>query len=545
MGRIVWQNVEAPNSAYALDAVMRAYDNQAKAVNGLINVGVDFAKTVQQNNHDKVKQYVDSLNRQQLADKVTVQSEIDKIANDSWFGIDRGVVGSYVDNRMPVLNQREVDNINTQVAIDNDVINRSVKSLVPYAFNSKVQGTDEALQAFNDAISQYVPDDPYYQGAVRTQLLQDIPKLATADTNLNKLMGDVQYEMDKRVVGDLAQQAIGLQKDLLSNNPEIKKQATARLSTILANPNVKGNQGLFDKLVDENIEKQRKWELEKAKTEAQIRELDASAKATLQNAQTSATNAETGRMNANTTASNVASQIADREFKQELDAFELAQASLKTKQDSLKKSGLPDTILAKDGNLNGGAVREMFNNVIRQTSLAEKSYDTKYKNLGEYLGSSDTQKLIKGNDSFSSGMFDVVIPKDVADSNRINLIASELNKPVNGKSLPESIKIHIAQKMITNPDGVFTWSGSDSSDIQSFIKDEISTYKTDTESYRNDILKQKVQDTFIKLEQLGYPANAVLDSMGMKSNDTLFNVISPDLQGYIKAKELDKSKSTK
>lgn len=221
MDRINWNNVTATSLDSAVRLVADAYANKQKALGDLIGIGSEFAKNVQQANHDEIKNYIDSLSRDELKNKETINSKVNELGGD-WFGYDKGVVGTYLDSRVPIMNTRTVDDITTQNKIDNAIANQYASTQMLYdLLGKKAENENDKIligQARVSATNDLGIHKPYQLGM----------GMALHSDNQNKQV-KIDEEVKKRNHQELIKKgsnmflALGLNNPLPQNAPDIDK----------------------------------------------------------------------------------------------------------------------------------------------------------------------------------------------------------------------------------------------------------------------------------------------------------------------------------
>lgn len=534
MTRINWQNVSAPSLESAVRLVADTYANKQKALGDLIGVGSEFAKNVQQANHDEIKNYIDSLSRDELKNRDVVNAKVNELGGD-WFGYDKGVVGTYLDSRVPIMNTRTVDDINTQNSVDKDSIDRYTTELLPFAVDTFL---DPTAQSSRDTVMGGLEriDDPYIKGKVMSNLQQSSSKQALDITQNISGLDKVIYDKDMQVLNQYINQADYLRRQLrvgnnlgiedLKHNLEINKQLLAlENNDIIKKYNGEYRQGI-QKLADSQL----KSEYDIAKTKADINRT---------NAQTFGLYAgvEQDKQNAKIQAQQNAQKIQHEQDKLTIQTYE---KQVKDKKDNALKLGFPSQVINDDTSINLGALKEHYNQVLRGVEVSEYSQKSNHDTLSSYLADPKTQKLIQSQDHLTSGWVDSLTPKGIADSDRLNKLQIELNSQRhNGKPLPEWLKISMAEKVISNP-SIFTFGG-DTADIQQFVKNELNEYDKGATAYRENLYKTRVVDFWNKALQLGVPAHKLVLDLGITSKSKEFGFLTKDLQEVVLLKEKEKS----
>lgn len=534
MTRINWQNVSAPSLESAVRLVADTYANKQKALGDLIGVGSEFAKNVQQANHDEIKNYIDSLSRDELKNRDVVNAKVNELGGD-WFGYDKGVVGTYLDSRVPIMNTRTVDDINTQNSVDKDSIDRYTTELLPFAVDTFL---DPTAQSSRDTVMGGLEriDDPYIKGKVMSNLQQSSSKQALDITQNISGLDKVIYDKDMQVLNQYINQADYLRRQLrvgnnlgiedLKHNLEINKQLLAlENNDIIKKYNGEYRQGI-QKLADSQL----KSEYDIAKTKADINRT---------NAQTFGLYAgvEQDKQNAKIQAQQNAQKIQHEQDKLTIQTYE---KQVKDKKDNALKLGFPSQVINDDTSINLGALKEHYNQVLRGVEVSEYSQKSNHDTLSSYLADPKTQKLIQSQDHLTSGWVDSLTSKGIADSDRLNKLQIELNSQRhNGKPLPEWLKISMAEKVISNP-SIFTFGG-DTADIQQFVKNELNEYDKGATAYRENLYKTRVVDFWNKALQLGVPAHKLVLDLGITSKSKEFGFLTKDLQEVVLLKEKEKS----
>lgn len=534
MQRINWQNVSAPSLDSAVRLVADAYANKQKALGDLFNVGSEFAKNVQQANHNDIKNYIDSLSRDDLKNRDAINTKINEIGGD-WFGYDKGVVGTYIDSRVPIMNNRTVDDINTQNSIDKDSIDRYTTELLPFAVDTFLDPTAQSSRNTVTAGLERI-DDPYIKGKVMSNLQQSSSKQALDITQNTSGLDKVIYDKDMQVLNQYINQADYLRRQLrvgdnlgiedLKHNLEINKQLLAlENNDIIKKYNGEYHQGI-QKLADSQL----KSVYDNAKTNAEINRT---------NAQTFGLYAgvEQDKQNAQIQVQQSTQKMQHEQDKLTIQTYE---KQVRDKKDNALKLGFPSQVINDDTSINLGALKEHYNQVLRGVEVSEYNQKSSHDTLSGYLSDPKTQKLIQSQDHLTSGWVDSLTPKKVADSDRLNKLQVELNSQRhNGKPLPEWLKISMAEKVISNP-SIFTFGG-DTADIQQFVKNELNEYDKGATAYRENLYKTRVVDFWNKALQLGVPAHKLVLDLGITSKSKEFGFLTKDLQEVVLLKEKEKS----
>lgn len=526
MGIINWNNVTAPSLDSAVRLVADAYANKQKALGDLIGVGSEFAKNVQQANHDDIKNYIDSLSRDELKNKETINTKVNELGGN-WFGYDKGVVNTYLDSRVPIMNTRTVDDITTQNTVDKDNIDRLTANVMPLAIRSNLNPNDtDTIDSLTGALMSI--KNPYYKARVQNNVQTQAPKnafdMAQNFSGIDKIILD----KDLQSLDELVKQAYYYQSQLktgdnLSNQDvSSNNMVTDRLTTLLKNPLVQKYYGEFNNRMYELTNKRVNDNLNKLKTEVGIEHT---------NANTNATNASVvfkGK-ELELEAQKDATNNQNKQDRLTVEAFEKQK---KEKIDSAVKSGFTADVINDDLSINKGALKEHYNQLLRGVEVSEYGQDVKHKTLSSYLADPAVVKMIQNQDHLTSGWGDVITPNNIADSDRLNKLQVELNSSRhNGKPLPEWLKIGMAEKLITNP-SIFTL-GSDTGDIQKFVKNELAEYDKNATAYRENLYRTKVVDFWEKAIKLGVPASELVMDLGITSKSKEFPYLTKDLQGVI------------